>query len=241
MHVLPVLDLLNGVVVRGVAGRRDEYRPVESVLASSADAIAVARAFRERLGLGELYLADLDAILSGRPNLDLYGQLAREGFRLIIDAGLRDAAMAAGVFDAGGETVVAGLETLAGPHELERLCNRFGADRVIFSLDMQDGTPLGDPVAWGSEPAAVATAAAACGVARMIVLDLGRVGVSRGVSTLELCGWIRARFPGIGIITGGGVRGAEDLVVLKDAGIDGVLVASALHNGAIGRDDLAGC
>ena len=27
MQILPVLDLLNGIVVRGVGGRRDEYRP----------------------------------------------------------------------------------------------------------------------------------------------------------------------------------------------------------------------
>ena len=28
MEVIPVLDLKGGLVVRGVAGRRDEYRPV---------------------------------------------------------------------------------------------------------------------------------------------------------------------------------------------------------------------
>lgn len=239
MRILPVIDLLNGVAVRGVAGRRDEYRPVESVLASSADAIEVARAFRERLGLSELYVADLDAILNRRPNFDIHRRLSGEGFRTIVDAGLRDAAGAADVIDAGAETVVAGLETIAGPGELEAVCSRLGSDRVIFSLDMRDGTPLGDTNLWGTtDPERIAARAVACGIARMIVLDIGRVGVSRGVGTLELCSWIRAEFPRVEMITGGGVRVADDLVLLRDAGIDGALVASALHSGAIGRDEL---
>jgi hypothetical protein len=44
MRILPVLDLMNGVVVRGVGGRRSEYRPVASRLAVSADPADVAAA-----------------------------------------------------------------------------------------------------------------------------------------------------------------------------------------------------
>ena len=239
LRVLPVLDLLSGVVVRGVAGRRDEYRPVESGLASSVDALDVACAFREQLGLDEHYVADLDAILAGRPNVELYRRLAREGFRVIVDAGLRDAASGPAVFETGVDAVVAGLETIAGPGELEKLCRWFDSGRVIFSLDMQDGKPLGDAALWSTaEPKKIAAAAVECGIERIIVLDLSRVGVSQGVGTLELCGWIHSAFPHVEIITGGGIRSLEDLVLLKDAGIDGALVASALHNGTIGRDVL---
>ena len=35
MQVLPVIDLLQGVVVRGVAGRRETYRPIESQICAS--------------------------------------------------------------------------------------------------------------------------------------------------------------------------------------------------------------
>jgi phosphoribosylformimino-5-aminoimidazole carboxamide ribotide isomerase len=37
----------------------------------------------------------------------------------------------------------------------------------------------------------------------------------------------------------GGVRGRHDLQVLRDAGIAGVLVASALHDGRLTSADLA--
>ena len=80
MQIIPVLDLLDSVVVRGVAGQRDEYRPVESSIAPSSNPVDVAIAFRETFGLNRLYIADLDAILRSEPNLLVYGQLQQEGF-----------------------------------------------------------------------------------------------------------------------------------------------------------------
>ena len=75
MQLIPVLDLLNGVVVRGVAGRRDEYRPIQSGLTDSVEAREMARAIRGAYGFNAFYVADLDAILRGQPNLGVY----REG------------------------------------------------------------------------------------------------------------------------------------------------------------------
>jgi len=82
LQILPVLDLLNGIVVRGVGGRRDEYRPVKSVLTDSAKPLDVARAFRDRLELTTLYVADLDGILHQQPNETVFRQLATDGFEL---------------------------------------------------------------------------------------------------------------------------------------------------------------
>src|SRR6266542_6361151 len=89
MRVLPVLDLKAGVVVRGVGGRRHEYRPVVSRLTTSSDPLAVARAFRQHFGLSELYLADLDALAGVAPALPTYAILRADGFRLWVDAGVR--------------------------------------------------------------------------------------------------------------------------------------------------------
>src|SRR4051794_10759704 len=62
MRVIGVIDVMGGVVVRGVGGRRSEYRPVASSLCASAAPLDVAEAFRRECGIGELYLADLEAI-----------------------------------------------------------------------------------------------------------------------------------------------------------------------------------
>jgi hypothetical protein len=51
--------------VHAVRGERERYRPLRSTLVDGADPVAVTRAVRDRLGLDELYVADLDAIAGG--------------------------------------------------------------------------------------------------------------------------------------------------------------------------------
>ena len=118
MRVVPVLDLMGGRVVRGVAGRRAEYRPVVSRLTASPEPLAVARAFRQEFGLTELYVADLDAVAGGEPAFALYDLWAADGFQLWIDAGVRGMERARRVAEAGAEAVVVGLETVSGPDVL---------------------------------------------------------------------------------------------------------------------------
>ena len=66
MRIIPVLDLQGGQAVHAIAGDRAHYRPIQSVLHEGPDPIGLARAYRDSLGLRDLYLADLDAI-AGAP------------------------------------------------------------------------------------------------------------------------------------------------------------------------------
>ena len=79
----------------------------------------------------------------------------------------------------------------------------------------------------------------AAGVERAIVLDLAAVGIGGGTPHLDFCRQWKGSAASMEIITGGGVRGVDDLVELRDAGVDGVLVASALHDGRLDRDAIA--
>jgi phosphoribosylformimino-5-aminoimidazole carboxamide ribotide isomerase len=243
VRILPVLDLKDGVVVRGVAGRRQEYRSVISRLTSSADPVGVARAFLDRFGLTELYLADLDAIGGRPPALPVYTALQSLGCRLWVDAGVHTPDTALPLAAAGVDRLVIGLETVRGPGVLEDLCRMFGGGRVVFSLDLNAGQPLGDLGPWGSPAGSggarsIGARAVAAGVGGLIVLDLARVGVGGGTGTEDLCTHLAAAYPDVEIIAGGGVRDADDLRALRQCGVRGVLVASALHDGRLARRDL---
>ena len=239
MKVIPVLDILGDKVVRGVAGRRDEYRPIVTRLTTQAAPLLLAQAFREHFSLNMLYVADLDAILYGRAHHDLYAQLAADGFELLVDAGVSDADRAAQLLEGGVAAVVIGLETCPDPEQLRRCCRELGPDRLIFSLDMKEGRPLGDVTLWDtSDPGQIAIAALEAGVRRLIVLDLAQVGVGGGVGTTDLCRRLFDRYPESRLITGGGVRDRADLESLSRIGIEGVLVASALHDGKLTRADV---
>jgi phosphoribosylformimino-5-aminoimidazole carboxamide ribotide isomerase len=267
MRVIPVLDLMRGEVVRGVGGRRDEYRAIRSRLVDSARPQDVARAFRTRLGMTQLYVADLDALRGGAPQIGQIADLAGDGFELFVDAGLRDIERGHALLEAGAVRVIAALETSAGPGHLRAAVRELGRERITFSLDLKAGRLLGDAAAWGmaadSEgsvpgynsvprlrvglqcgapcapaPLEIALRAVECGVTSVIVLDLAGVGEGQGVPTIPLCRQLRTVCGNVEIITGGGVRHAGDLAQLAATGVDGVLVASALHDGALSADDL---
>lgn len=232
MNIIPVLDILHGQVVRGVAGRRSEYRPIVSRLTNSTEPIEVANAFFEHFGLSEFYVADLDAITDAAIPFDGYDQFSKRGYRLRIDAGNH--------FDiCPGHTVVAGLESVAGPTELSQLVGRLGR-KLVFSLDLMAGKPMGRIESWSAADGfGIAQQAIDLGVERILVLDLAGVGVNAGSKTADVCVRLRSAYPTLRIATGGGVRGLDDLMQLKEIGVDEVLIASALHDARLSRTDLA--
>jgi phosphoribosylformimino-5-aminoimidazole carboxamide ribotide isomerase len=239
VHIIPVLDLLGGTVVRGVAGNRGEYRPLVSRLVKSSHPLAVASALRAQFGWNRFYVADLDAILHGRPNLQTLAELRQKGFELWVDAGFADIESLAPLAAAGVDTFILGLETWQGPGELARVCRAQPAEQLLFSLDLRGGVPLAACSDWDlSSPIALVRQLEDCGIRRLILLDLADVGVGAGTSTLDLARQVRQRFPGLELITGGGVRHVADLVQLRELGIRGALVASALHDERITAADL---
>ncbi len=239
MRVIPVMDLMNSVVVRGVAGQRSEYRPIESTLCSTPDPVSIAAGLQSHFGFNEIYVADLDAILNDAANFSIYEQLRDAGFRLLVDCGLNEPSTAEMALTAGAEKVIVGLETWPLLASLELLVRRIGAERIIFSLDLKNGAALrGFRDMISSEPLDLAASVIEAGVQEFIVLDLASVGTGTGLSTLPLCRQVRSFAEHCKLITGGGVRNVEDLCLLKNEGIDGVLVASALHQGAISREQL---
>lgn len=234
--ILPVIDLLDGQVVRGVAGQRSEYRPIVSRWCNAADPLEIANALREQFGFHRFYVADLDGILHQRPNLATYAALIELGFNLVIDAGVVDANSAWPLLAQPQITLVAGLESLATPQVLHELLQQTDPCRWVFSLDLKNGQPLAT-TDWPSEPATIAQTAIAAGISQLIVLDLHDVGMGTGGSTAELCRQLLQWHPEVSLIAGGGVRNQRDVEQWHTLGVSQVLVASALHDGRISPDD----
>jgi phosphoribosylformimino-5-aminoimidazole carboxamide ribotide isomerase len=74
------------------------------------------------------------------------------------------------------------------------------------------------------------------GVTQIIVLDLARVGSGEGVDFAFLKEMLSSLV--IKVFVGGGIRDTHDLVTLKEMGINGVLLATALHSGKISVQEL---
>jgi phosphoribosylformimino-5-aminoimidazole carboxamide ribotide isomerase len=237
MRVIPVIDLKGGVAVHAVRGERERYRPLQSRIAEGSDPVEITRAVRESLGLHELYVADLDAIAGGPGRPDVVAALAREA-RVMVDAGAASAAAVARLLELGVARVVIGTESLPGAGALRRLRAELPDAPLVLSLDLRGGRVLSpDPALAAGSPADALAHLAHAGMSEAVVLDLARVGSGEGPD-VALLRELRSRLPGVELLAGGGVRHAGDLRALAGAGAAGALLATALHRGAIGADDL---
>jgi phosphoribosylformimino-5-aminoimidazole carboxamide ribotide isomerase len=240
MRVVGVIDLKGATAVHAVRGERERYRPVSSVIGGGddGDALALARGFRDELGLDELYVADLDAIVGDGENSPSIGALAREA-RLMVDAGVTEPARAQALLDLGAHRVIVGTETLTGPGALERLLAALPDGALVLSIDLRDGRVLSPDPQLAGLPALEALARLhRPGLRAAIVLDLARVGSGAGPD-VALIAEIHGAFGDLELLAGGGVRSVDDLRALDAAGAAGALVATALHRGVIGPRELA--
>ena len=100
---------------------------------------------------------------------------------------------------------------------------------VVLSLDFRGETFQGP---------SVILATPALWPARVIAMTLAAVGAGAGPDMARLAEVLR-RAEGRAVYAAGGVRDAADLRRLADLGAAGALVASALHAGTLGSDELA--
>ncbi|MDD5364618.1 MAG: HisA/HisF-related TIM barrel protein [Gallionellaceae bacterium] len=226
MQLIPVLDLMDGHVVRARAGRRDQYRPLQSALCRSSQPAEVVSGLLDLHPFRRLYVADLDAIL-GRGDHRATLEALRRAYpelELWVDAGFASPA-AARDWQAGGlGRAVLGSESLAGLPE-GVACPPGG----LLSLDFRGEEFLGpagleqDARHWPDE---------------VIVMTLARVGMGQGPDIARLK-HLRGLAPGRRFYAAGGVRDGADLAALAQAGAAGVMLASALHDGIFSRVELA--
>jgi phosphoribosylformimino-5-aminoimidazole carboxamide ribotide isomerase len=228
MEVIPVLDLKEGVVVHARMGRRDQYRPIETPLASTSSPVDVARGLLAIHPFETFYIADLDAIENAGNNDAALTRLKTELPNLVfwVDNGVADLARANSWLDAGLGNLVLGSESQRDGALVRRLSQD---DRVILSLDYRGDEFLG--------PAALLSDAADW-PRKIIAMTLARVGSANGPDLNRLAA-IKAAAPDKLIYAAGGVRDPADLAALQHAGIEGALVASSLHNGKLTGAQLA--
>lgn len=236
-RIVPVIDVMGGQVVRAVGGRRSEYRPLVSRLTGATDIRSVASALLRTVRPMELYLADLDAIAGGELSPAVREFVAAKPPPVWLDGGFRTIENARPILKNPFVRPVLGFETLHHPGVVAEFVSGSGRRPVALSIDQRDGELVGDWRAWGlagpGDGIGLAARAVGLGVRTLVVIDLARVGTGSGSGTEDLLRAIRAEFPEVELIAGGGVRDWANVDRLGEAGTDAVLVASALHDGSL--------
>ena len=262
MQVIPVLDLLDGHVVRAVRGERTAYLPIQSPLAATSEPLHIARALIAASGARTLYIADLGAILQRGAHVATLAMLraALPGIDIWLDAGYADFASMRSLFDSIERlTHIQHIEQ-SGPahsrtgerndrnapndhatHDLAALVPVFGTEslRDLHALQAAEAAGLSPILSLDhragqllADPAFEPTSSWWPG--RVIAMTLDQVGSYDGpdLRTVER---IRSNAPaGTAVIGAGGIRDRADLSAAARTGATGWLVASALHDRQIG-------
>ncbi len=238
MRVIAAIDILNGQVVRGLSGIRESYKPLISKVVSATAPYELIMEMREVLGINDFYIADLDAIITGQMNEQLYSSLVKEGVRIYLDAGSKNCEDLRYLMSLNIFKVVAGLETIESIEELRTAALKLGS-RLVFSLDMKDGNPFTTQKEMlKKSPRSIMLDAINAGVDHLFILDLAKVGTGKGASTDNLIAQARAQSQEIFIMAGGGIGSFQDVIGLKNSGANAVVVSSALHDGTFDRQVL---
>ena len=228
MNIIPVLDLMNGKVVHAKHGDRQNYLPIQSVLCSSSQPLAIVDAFLELYPFKQLYIADINAIQKNGDHRNIISSitLAFPNLEIYLDAGF-SSTEDINIFNKIKVTPVLGSESITTIDDY-RAITKEHKKRMLLSLDFKNDVYQGPPALlqdskyWPNE---------------LIVMSLSKVGSQSGPD-LEKLKHLKKMSPETKIYAAGGIRDLGDLNTLKSANIDGALIASAIHNGNLSQTDL---
>jgi imidazole glycerol-phosphate synthase subunit HisF len=228
-RVIPCLDVDAGRVVKGTnfVGLRDAGDPVE--LAERYDAE----------GADELVFLDITASHERRETIvELARRTADNVFvPFTIGGGIRSAADAQAVLDAGADKVSVNSSALARPDLISELASVFGSQCVVVAIDAKRNAGRWDVYVDGGrtrveerEALAWAREATERGAGEVLLTSMDRDGTTDGYD-LELTRAVADAVP-VPVIASGGAGTLEHLVEgVEEGGADAVLCASIFHYG----------
>jgi phosphoribosylformimino-5-aminoimidazole carboxamide ribotide isomerase len=227
MQIIPVIDLLNGTVVHAKKGERHNYRPIVSALTPSSQPLDIVAALLALYPFEQLYIADLNAIqkLSNTQdctqtnNFSVITSIAQHypNLTLWLDAGISNT-NELDLWSQLPAKLILGSENFSS---IEQYLDVYHASssKTILSLDFMP-TGYQGPKAllestryWPEE---------------IIVMSLAHVGANQGANQALLSD-LKAMAGDFNLYAAGGVRDIADLNTLKALGVNGALMATALH------------
>lgn len=213
------MDILKGMVVHGVQGDRSRYRPIDkfSLIVTSHDPVEILKTINPR----KAYVADLDKIIGTGDNLPIIEDIAKK-WDIIADIGIKNL-NDLNIGHRHLKNLVIGTETAS----MDVILNDKYLHNDIISLDIKNGRMLKRDEQFPDDPKIFLRSLNEYDINSIIILILDKVGTETGIN-IEFLEMMRSIF-NHKIIYGGGIKGLDDIEKLKDVGIDGALVSTAIH------------
>ncbi|MDZ4776223.1 MAG: 1-(5-phosphoribosyl)-5-[(5-phosphoribosylamino)methylideneamino]imidazole-4-carboxamide isomerase [Alphaproteobacteria bacterium] len=230
MILYPAIDLKDGQCVRLREGRMDR------ATIFNRDPGAQARIFQDQ-GFHWIHVVDLDGAFAGKTaNAGAVARiLSSVSIPVQIGGGVRNLESIAYWLDAGATRVILGTAAVKDPGFV-REAARLYPERVAVGIDAREGRVAVSGWADQTDLDAIELAKKfeGAGIAALIVTDIGRDGLKKGVN-VDFTGAM-ADSVTIPVIASGGVRDVNDIHALRERrgrAIAGAILGRALYDGDI--------
>lgn len=227
IEVIPAIDIRGG---RCVSLYQGDYAK-ETVF--SDDPLDVALKWQS-MGATRLHIVDLDGAASGGlVNLEIIKQIGSAMMIPVqIGGGIRTISDMETLFRLGMDRVILGTMAVEEPDLLEEACRRFG-DAVMVSLDARDGFIAIH--GWTKETVLdtveYAKTLVPRGVKRFMYTDISRGSTLTEPNFTSIYSLVNEI--GLPVIAAGGISSLTHIRILKQLGVEGVIVGKALYSGNI--------
>ncbi|WP_332897416.1 1-(5-phosphoribosyl)-5-[(5-phosphoribosylamino)methylideneamino]imidazole-4-carboxamide isomerase [Haladaptatus sp. CMSO5] len=229
-RVIPAVDMQDGQVVQLVGGERGTEKTYGDPVEAAEKWIAA--------GATTLHLVDLDGAFEGeRQNATaVEAILDAVDVDVQLGGGIRTAEDAFDLLSRGVDRVILGTAAIENPEIVEEISEQYPGS-VMVSLDAKGGEVVvsGWTEGTGLDPAEAAKRYEELGAGAILFTDVDVEGRLEGVQTEPVKRLAEA--VEIPIVASGGVATIEDVVALRDAGADAVVVGSALYEGRFSLAD----
>ncbi|MGC9490056.1 MAG: HisA/HisF-related TIM barrel protein [Thermovirgaceae bacterium] len=227
MNIYPAIDLYGKKVVRLAKG---DYSRITEY---GNDPLEWGRLFRDS-GVGWLHIIDLEGAQTGKPlHLDILEKLVGLGLRIQYGGGIRNMESIRKVLESGASRVLIGSLLLERESSPAELFSRFG-HTVTPAVDIRNGRVA--LKGWTSlsnmSTKAFTRRLVEEGFSTFLFTSIEKDGTLEGPD-LFLYSALRNHFPGIRIMAAGGISSLEDILSLKQAGVDGAVLGKSLYEGRI--------
>lgn len=226
MKIIPVLDLKGGIVVHARQGLRKNYQAIQSRLHPNSRAEDFIKIFINDFSIDTIYIADLDAITNTGDNFHYIQTLLKRfpSIQFYLDAGI--SLFKQSILDFNQCRPIIGTETHFNIETLINIKEQY--ENLILSLDFKDDAFWGikdileTPAIWPDD---------------VIVMNLDQVGTQQELP-LQRLEYIQSLNHKKRIFFAGGIRNIYDLKILQKKGVYAALLATALHNGSITKENI---
>ena len=227
MRIIPSIDLMSGKVVRLRRGDPDD------ITVYGDDPLEFAARW-ERLGANSIHVVDLDATLTKGNNLGIISEISRKvSIPIQVGGGIRSIEYARIVLESGVSRIVIGTLAFADLNSFEKIIEKFGAEKIILSLDYQNDQVMINGWRSGTGTGLLSSLHnfESKGIRAFLITSIQRDGMLEGpdLDTLD-----RVRHATKGEIqASGGFRSINDILMVQKSNVDSIILGRALYEGRL--------